>query len=83
VGIKGSIQPGDNLLEMFTGDLSLGSEILVQENEDGGDDTEKSAKTKHDEVSNSLREWGLISKEGVLSLVYEEGWKVVIEFCHF
>jgi hypothetical protein len=68
---------------MFTGDLSLVSEILVQKNEDGGDDTEKSTKTKHDEVSNSHRERGLISKEGCLSLVFEERWEEVIEFRHF
>ena len=59
---------------MFTGDLSLVSEILVQKNEDGGYDTEKSTKTKHDEVSNSNRERGLSAKEGFLSLVFEEGW---------
>ena len=68
---------------MFTGDLSLVSEILVQKNKNGGDDTEKSTKTKHDEVSNSLRERGLSSKEGFFSLVYEEGWEFVIEFRHF
>jgi hypothetical protein len=65
---------------MFTGDLSLVSEILVQKNEDGGDNAEKTTKTKHDEVSNSLREGGLSFKEGLLSLVLEEGWGV---FCHF
>jgi hypothetical protein len=68
---------------MFACDLSLVSEVLVQKNKDGGDDTEKKTETKHDEVSNSLRERGFSSKEGFLSLVDGEGWKFfIIEFLH-
>ena len=43
-----------NLLEMFRGDFSLGTKVLVKENEDGGDDREKCTKSKHNKVSNTL-----------------------------
>lgn len=62
-----------NVLEVFTGDISVASKVLVEEDEDGRQNTEKSAETEDDEVTNTLREGRLSSKEGVLTSVSRKG----------
>ena len=49
---------------MFGGNVSLGSKVLVKEDEDGRQDTEEGSETEHNKVSNSFREGGLSSEEG-------------------
>ena len=63
-----------NLLEMFGGDFTFGTKILIQKDEDGSDDTEECTETQNDKVSYTFREWWITTKEGILSIVTEEGW---------
>ena len=68
-----------NLLEVLGCDGLLGSEILVHHNQNGGDDREEGSEAKDHEVSNTLVERRLSSKEGLLSIVTEErGCNVVL-----
>ena len=67
-----------NLLEMFGGNLSLGSEILVQEHQTSGDNTEESTETEDDQVTDTLGKRRYSSEEGGLSIVSEEGGAIVI-----
>lgn len=64
---------------MFTGDFSLGSEVLVDVNNHGGDDAEKQTKTKNNGISNSKwkRSFSL-GEERFLSFVHEEGREDII-----
>jgi hypothetical protein len=63
---------------MFGGNLSLGSEILVQEHQNSGDNTEESTETEDDQVTDSLGKRRFSSEEGGLSIVSEEGGVFVI-----
>jgi hypothetical protein len=58
---------------MFGGNLPLGSEILVQEHQNSGDNTEESTETEDDQVTDSLGKRRFSSEEGGLSIVSEEG----------
>ena len=66
------------LLEVLTGDISHLSEVLVHEDENGGDDTEESTESEDDEVADALREGRLASEEGVLELVVREGGRELV-----
>jgi hypothetical protein len=63
---------------MFGGNLPLGSEILVQEHQNSGDNTEESTETEDDQVTDSLGKRRFSSEEGGLSIVSEEGGVFVI-----
>lgn len=59
---------------MFTGDFSLGSEVLVDVNNHGGDDAESQTETKNDTISNSNWKRSLsLGEERLLSFVHGEG----------
>ena len=58
---------------MFTRNISLGSKVLVEEDEAGRQDGEKDAEAEHDEVSNTLRKRRFASKVGVRSPVLLKG----------
>lgn len=59
---------------MLTRLISLLSEELVQEDEDGRDDTEEAAKTQHNKVTDTFRQWRGSSKVRVGSSVLLKGW---------
>ncbi len=66
---------------MFTGDFSLGSEVLVDVNNQGGDDAEKQTETKNDSISNSKWKRSLsLGEERLLSFVHGEGRDDIISF---
>lgn len=51
-------------------------EVLVQHDQEGGEDGEEGTETKHDEVSNGLAQWGLSSEEAGLSSKLRERWRL-------
>ena len=65
---------------MFTGDFSLGTEVLVDVNNPGGDDTEEQSKSNDNGISNPFGEWGLSCKETGFSFILQEGWVIIIPF---
>ncbi len=63
-----------HLLKMFTGDFSLGSKVLVDVHDHGGDDAEKQSESEHNSVPNPSREGGLSLREkGFGSRILKEG----------
>jgi len=68
-----------NLLEMFTGDFSFGSEILVDVNNHRSDEAEQETESEDNGVSNPGWKGRLsLGEEGFLSFVLQEGWELVI-----
>lgn len=61
------------LLKVLTGDVSLGTEVLVHQDQDGGHDTEKRSETEHDKVSNTDRKGSLSAEEGLLAGIAGKG----------
>lgn len=49
---------------MLTSDVTVVAEILVQKNQNRGQDTEKSTESKNNKVTNTFRQRRLASKEG-------------------
>lgn len=79
-----------NLLEMFRGNVTFGTKELVNVDEHSSHETEEEAKSKHNGISNTLTQRSLASKVGVLTLVLEEGGRVIVDtkgvqdcFLHF
>lgn len=62
---------------MFRGDFTLGTKVLVEEHQDGGNDGEQCSKSKDDEVADTLRERRLAAKERLLPVVPSKRRKVV------
>lgn len=64
---------------MFTGDFSLGAEVLVDVNERGCDDTEQQSESDDNGVTNPDREGGLsLGEKAGRSLIFQEGWENII-----
>lgn len=59
----------ENVLEVFTSDVSLGTEELVHEDKDRSDDGKEESKTKDDHIADSCRQRRSSSKEGLDTLV--------------
>ena len=68
-----------DLLEMFRGDFSLGTKVLVEEDEDGGQNGEERTKTEDDEVAHTFGKGSISSEVGVNTPVLEEGRGLVVE----
>lgn len=60
---------------MLRGNISVLAKVLVHEDDDGREDTEKSAESEDNQVTDTLREGRLPSEEGLLSevLLVERG----------
>jgi len=55
VSEEDSLEHRVNLLEMLTRDISLGAEVLVKDDNQGGEDAEESTEAQDDKVSNTFR----------------------------
>mmetsp|Transcript_33612 Transcript_33612/g.79276 ORF Transcript_33612/g.79276 Transcript_33612/m.79276 type:complete len:82 (-) Transcript_33612:626-871(-) len=64
---------------MFACNFSLGTEVLVDVDNQGGDDAEKQSESDDDGIPDPLGERSLaLGEEACLSFVLGEGWKIVI-----
>lgn len=61
---------------MFRGNISLGTKVMVDVDNNGSQNTEEETKSKHNSVSDTLTQRRLVSEERVLVLVAQEGWFV-------
>ena len=66
---------------MLAGDFSFGSEIMVQHNQNGGDDTENHPKSNHNGITHTYGKRGGSSKEGGFAIVFGKGGDKVV-FIH-
>lgn len=67
------------LLEMFTGNFSLRSKVLIDVNDHGGDDAEEQPESEDDGVTNPCRKGGLsLGEKGYRSFIVQERWDDVV-----
>lgn len=70
--------PVMDLLEVFGGDFTPGSEALVQVEQARRKQTEEQSETNDDCIADGFIERWLPSKEGFLAAVLEKGWVDVV-----
>lgn len=73
-GSKTSFDRTSSSVEVLRGDSSMASVLLSNEDNDGGDDTEKCTETNDNGPTNSLRKWCITTEERVRALVFQEWW---------
>ena len=66
---------------MFRRDFSLGTKVLVKNNQGGCPQAEKQTESKNDKVANTLGEGRLTSEEGGLARKLGKRWNCII-FLH-
>lgn len=71
---------GNDLLEVLGRDFTLGTKVLVHENQRGCQQAEKQTESKDDKVTNTLGDGRLTSKVGGLASKLGKRWNDIVFF---